>query len=99
MSRAIRPKPRCRQWNARLCGRSRRCFACGGLQPPGLDEALKKDRRRKNLYHFLVEAGALVPTTERTSNRTIVFHRDAIAEAEQLPANGAGDGEGEPFLN
>ena len=59
-------------------------FRVGGLKPPDLDAVLKRDRRRKSLYHFLVEAGALVPTTERTSNRTVVFHRDALAEAERL---------------
>ena len=59
-------------------------FRAGGLKPPDLDAVLKRDRRRKSLYHFLVEAGALVPTTERTSNRTVVFHRDALAEAERL---------------
>jgi len=59
-------------------------FRAGGLKPPDLDAVLKRDRRRKSLYYFLVEAGALVPTTERTSNRTVVFHRDALAEAEWL---------------
>ena len=58
-------------------------FRSGGLKPPGLDEVLKKDRRRKTLYHFLVESGALVPATERTSNRTVVFHQQAIEEAER----------------
>ena len=57
-------------------------FLSGGLKPPGLEEVLKKDRRRKTLYHFLVESGALVPATERTSNRTVVFHRQALEEAE-----------------
>ncbi len=69
-------------------------FRSGGLQPPSLDEVLRKDRRRKNLYHFLVEAGALVPTTERTSNRTVVFHRDALAEAEQALQTALADGAG-----
>ena len=49
-----------------------------------MDAVLKRDRRRKSLYHFLVEAGVLVPTTERSSNKTVVFHRDALAEAERL---------------
>ena len=69
-------------------------FRSGGLQPPGLDETLKKDRRRKTLYHFLVEAGTLVPVTERTSNRTVVFHRDAIAEAKRLLQTALAEGEG-----
>ena len=59
-------------------------FRAGGLKPPDLDVVLKRDRRRKSLYYFLVEAGVLVPTTERTSNRSVVFHQDALAEAERL---------------
>ena len=69
-------------------------FRSGGLKPPGLDEVLKKDRRRKTLYHFLVESGALVPATERTSNRTVVFHREALAEAERRLQDVLAEGEG-----
>ena len=53
-------------------------FREGGLKPPELDAVLKRDRRRKTLYYYLVEAGALVPATDRTSNRTVVFHQSAI---------------------
>ncbi len=70
-------------------------FKAGGLKPPDMDAVLKRDRRRKSLYHFLVEAGALVPTTERTSNKTVVFHRDALAEAERLLCVVLSDGEGQ----
>ena len=70
-------------------------FRAGGLKPPDLDTVLKRDRRRKSLYHFLVEAGALVPTTERTSNRTVVFHRDALTEAERLLSDALVGGEGQ----
>ena len=69
-------------------------FRSGGLKPPGLDEVLKKDRRRKTLYHFLVESGALVPATERTSNRTVVFHRQAIEEAKRSLQGFLDGGEG-----
>ncbi len=54
-------------------------FRDGGLKPPELDAVLKRDRRRKALYHYLAEAGALVPATDRTSNRTVVFHHSAIS--------------------
>ena len=53
-------------------------FAEGGLKPPELDAVLKRDRRRKSLYYYLVESGVLVPATDRTSNRTVVFHQSAI---------------------
>jgi len=55
-------------------------FREGGLKPPELDAVLKRDRRRKTLYYYLVEAGTLVPATDRTSNRTVVFHQSAIAD-------------------
>ena len=58
-------------------------FHQGGLKPPGLEETLGKDRRRRNLYYFLVETGTLVPATERTGNRSVTFHREAIADAAQ----------------
>lgn len=70
-------------------------FRQGGLKPPDLDAVLKRDRRRKSLYHLLVEAGALVPTTERTSNRTVVFHRDALTQAELRLRAALADGEGQ----
>ncbi len=70
-------------------------FRQGGLHPPDLDAVLKRDRRRKSLYHFLVEAGALVPTTERTTNKTVVFHRDALAQAEARLRAALSDGEGQ----
>jgi selenocysteine-specific elongation factor len=54
-------------------------FKEGGLKPPELDTVLKRDRRRKTLYYYLVESGALIPATDRTSNRTVVFHKAAIA--------------------
>ena len=70
-------------------------FRSGGLKPPDLDAVLKRDRRRKSLYHFLVEAGTLVPTTERTSNKMVVFHQDALVEAERLLCAALSDGEGQ----
>ena len=51
----------------------------GGLKPPDLDTVLKRDRRRKTLYITWSKTGALVPATERTSNRTVVFHQAALA--------------------
>ena len=62
-------------------------FKEGGLKPPELDAVLKRDRRRKSLYHYLVESGALVPAIDRTSNRTVVFHQSAIADIEPVLQN------------
>lgn len=62
------------------------CFRQGGLAPPNLADVLGQDRRRKALYLYLAETGRLMPLTDRTNNRTVVFHRDAVAQAEQLLA-------------
>ena len=68
-------------------------FRDGGLTPPELDAVLKRDRRRKRLYAYLVETGVLVPVTERLSGRVLTFHRDALTNAaarlETLLADGA----------
>ncbi len=69
-------------------------FRDGGLTPPDLDTVLKRDRRRKRLYAYLVETGTLVPVTERLSGRVVVFHREALTQAaawlEAVLADGAG---------
>jgi selenocysteine-specific elongation factor len=69
-------------------------FRVGGLKPPDLESVLKRDRRRKMLYHLLLEDGVIVPTTERTSNRTVVFHRDAIADGERMLSEALVEGVG-----
>lgn len=56
-------------------------FQHGGLKPPNPSDVIGTDRRRKNLYHFLREAGRLVETLDRTSNRVVTFHQTAIDEA------------------
>lgn len=69
-------------------------FRDGGLTPPDLDPVLKRDRRRKRLYAYLTETGALVPVTERLSGRVVVFHREALTLAaiclEAALVDGAG---------
>ncbi len=69
-------------------------FRDGGLTPPDLDTVLKRDRRRKRLYAYLTEIGALVPVTERLSGHVVVFHRDALTDAAvrlgAMLADGAG---------
>jgi selenocysteine-specific elongation factor len=68
-------------------------FRDGGLKPPDLNEVLKRDRRRKSVYQFLVEAGKLTPTVGGAEGRTAVFHQEAIAAATQrLQSASWGDG-------
>ena len=69
-------------------------FRDGGLKPPELDTVLKRDRRRKTLYHYLVESGALIPATDRTSNRTVVFHQSAIADISPVLQSALTDSDG-----
>ncbi len=68
-------------------------FRDGGLKPPDLGDVLKRDRRRKNVYHFLSEAGRLTPAVGGAEGRTVVFHAEAIAAATQrLQSASWGDG-------
>jgi len=69
-------------------------FKEGGLKPPELDAVLKRDRRRKTLYYYLVESGALIPVTDRTSNRTVVFHQSAIADIGPVLQSALADSDG-----
>ena len=69
-------------------------FREGGLKPPELDAVLKRDRRRKTLYYYLVEAGTLIPATDRTSNRTVVFHQVSISEIKPILQNALAESEG-----
>ena len=64
-------------------------FRAGGLKPPELESVVKRDRRRKTLYFYLVEAGALVPITDHA-----VFHKDVVAEAVQTLRAALASGEG-----
>lgn len=59
-------------------------FRDGGLKPPDLNDVLKRDRRRKSVYQFLVEAGKLTPAVGGAEGRTVVFHCEAIAQATRL---------------
>ena len=61
-----------------IAGEIEAAFQNGGLKPPELDTVLKRDRRRKTLYHYLVEAGRLVTLTDPTGGRPVVFHQSAI---------------------
>ena len=70
-------------------------FRKGGLHPPNLSDILGTDRRKKNLYHFLVRTGVLVAAVDKTNNRTVVFHRDTVADAERVLADRLSPTEGQ----
>ncbi len=61
-----------------IAGEIEATFRDACLKPPELDIVLRRDRRRKTLYHYLVEAGRLVALTDPTGGRPVVFHRAAI---------------------
>ena len=69
-------------------------FREGGLKPPELDAVLKRDRRRKTLYHYLVEAGTLLALTDPTGGRPVVFHRSAIDALGPVLQSALRDSEG-----
>jgi len=67
-------------------------FRAGGLKPPELDAVLKRDRRRRTFYYYLVEAGTLLALTDPTGGRPVVFHKptiDALVPLLQCTLNGS----------
>jgi len=65
-----------------IAGRIELRFRDAGLSPPNIPDVLGTDKRWRVLYHYLVAQGTLVETVDRTNNRTVTFHRDALARAE-----------------
>lgn len=63
-------------------------FRSGGLQPPGMVDVLQNDPERIRLYRYLVNEKRLVTTSVankgKSVSNTIVFHADAINEAQRL---------------
>ena len=56
-------------------------FRRAGLAPPDAAEVAAGDPRRQAALRFLVQRGVLVRTVDAVQRRTILFHREAIAEA------------------
>ncbi|UMY19416.1 selenocysteine-specific translation elongation factor [Methylobacterium organophilum] len=74
-------------------------FRKGGLTPPDEIEAVGRDIRRREALAFLLGAGTLVRALDRVQKRTILFHKDAIAQAKrQLAQTYPADRGGEGFL-
>ena len=69
-------------------------FRDGGLKPPELDAVLRRDRRRKTLFYYLVEAGRLVTLTDPTGGRPVVFHQSAIDALRPLLQTALAGGDG-----
>ncbi len=72
-------------------------FRKGGLTPPDEIEAVGRDIRRREALAFLLGAGTLVRALDRVQKRTILFHKDAIAQAKRqraqtYPADRGGEG-------
>lgn len=63
-------------------------FQRGGLQPPGMVDVLKNDKERIRLYRYLITEKRLVATSVankgKSVSNTIVFHADAINQAQTL---------------
>ncbi|MFP6582783.1 MAG: selenocysteine-specific translation elongation factor [Candidatus Hydrogenedentota bacterium] len=63
-------------------------FQSGGLQPPGMVEVLKNDKERIRLYRYLITEKRLIATSVankgKSVSNTIVFHADAINQAQFL---------------
>lgn len=61
-----------------------RAFRDGGLQPPRPEDAVGTDKQRRTLFHYLLQQQVLVEAVDKTNNRTLFFHRDALAQAQRL---------------
>ena len=58
-------------------------FLRGGLSPPDEIETVGRDVRRREALAYLLGSGTLVRALDRVQKRTILFHRDAIAQARK----------------
>ncbi len=67
-------------------------FRDGGLQPPRLEDIVGTDKRRRNLFHYLIGQKVLVETVDKTNNRTLFFHRDALQDARHRLERGLARG-------
>ncbi|GBU17900.1 Selenocysteine-specific elongation factor [Methylobacterium jeotgali] len=57
-------------------------FRKGGLMPPDEVETVGRDIRRQQALKYLLASGALIRAVDRVQKRSILFHRDAIAEGK-----------------
>ncbi|ESR24268.1 selenocysteine-specific translation elongation factor [Lutibaculum baratangense] len=83
---ALRPdtsRPR-RERDQRLLQAVEGAFREAGLTPPDEAAAVAGDARRGEAVRHLLREGVLVRTTDRVQKRTIVFHRDAVAQAKAV---------------
>ena len=62
-------------------------FRKSGLQPPELDDLIRRDKNRMRIYRYLVDNGLLVSasiTTKRgAADKHIAFHAEVVKEAEE----------------
>jgi selenocysteine-specific elongation factor len=56
-------------------------FRQGSITPPDMEEVLRKDARRADLFHLFLDRGSLIALKSDQSDKKIVFHRDAVSEA------------------
>lgn len=57
------------------------CFRDSGLQPPRPEDAVGTDKKRRSLFQYLIQQKMIIEAVDKTNNRTIFFHRDALADA------------------
>ena len=58
-------------------------FRDGGLQPPLPKEVVGTDKQRRDLFHYLIQQNILIEAVDKTNNRTLFFHRDALLDARR----------------
>ena len=53
-------------------------FVNGALRPPNIDDVVLQNKRRHEVYRYMVDQGILVETYDSGSRKTVAFHRDAV---------------------
>ena len=69
-------------------------FRRAGLSPPDAAEVVAGDRQRAEALRFLLQRGVLVRAVDAVQHRFILFHRDAVAEAQRRLAEALARPEG-----
>lgn len=58
-------------------------FRQGGATPPDVQELLQGDERRENIFHMLVERGALISLEGEQPGRKVTFHSSTVNEIDR----------------
>ena len=67
----------------RVAAELEQIFLSGGITPPPLDTALRRDGMKRDVYRLLSETGTLVRLKTYDRNSNFVFHRDVLRDIKE----------------